>query len=170
MFGAPRLIFGGSEGVGSSCYVSRSRTHFRRYHGRFFMFRASEHIFGGTDGVGSRFHVLLSRTRFQWYLGRRVLFSCSALLDSFSEVTSASGAVFIFCAPELTFGGTMGVRSLFHVLRSRTRFRRFRVCRLPFSCSALPDSFSVVPRASGPVFIFYAPELIFGGSEGVGCS
>jgi hypothetical protein len=31
----------------------------------------------------------------------------------------------------------------------------------------LSDSFLVVPRASGPAFIFYAPGLIFGVSKGV---
>jgi hypothetical protein len=35
-----------------------------------------------------------------------------------------------------------------------------------FSCFALSDSFWVVPRARGPVFMFYAPGLIFGRIEG----
>jgi hypothetical protein len=55
----------------------------------------------------------------------------------------------MFCSPELIFGGTEVIVSRFHVLRS-------------------PDSFSVVPRASCPVFMFCAPELIFGGTEVVG--
>jgi hypothetical protein len=58
--------------------------------------------------------------------------------------------------------------SRFHVLRSRTRFRRYGGRRLPFSCFALSDSFPTVPRASSPVFMFCAPVLIFGGIEGVG--
>jgi hypothetical protein len=36
----------------------------------------------------------------------------------------------------------------------------------PFSCFALLVSFSAVPTASGPVFMFFAPELVFGGTEG----
>jgi hypothetical protein len=79
-----------------------------------------------------------------------------------------SGPDFIFCAPELVFGGIKGVASRFHVFRSQTRFRRYRGRRVPFSCFARPDSFSAVPRASGPVFIFCAPGLVFGGARGVG--
>jgi hypothetical protein len=56
--------------------------------------------------------------------------------------------------------------SRFHVLRSRTRFGRYCVHRVPFSCFALPDSFSAVPRTSGPVLMFCAPRLIFYGTEG----
>jgi hypothetical protein len=88
--------------------------------------------------------------------------------DSFSAVPWASGPVFMFFAPGLVFGGTEGVGSLFHLLRSRTRFRRYRGRRVPFSSFALQNSFSVVPRASLPVFLFYALGLIFGGSDGVG--
>jgi hypothetical protein len=51
-----------------------------------------------------------------------------------------------FRTPELIFGGIEGVRSL-------------------FSCFALSDSFSSVPRTSGPIFIFCAPGIIFGGAE-----
>jgi hypothetical protein len=36
-----------------------------------------------------------------------------------------------------------------------------------YSCVALSDSFSAVPRASGPVFKFCALRLDFGGAEGV---
>jgi hypothetical protein len=43
----------------------------------------------------------------------------------------------MFGAPELFFSGTDGVRSYFHVLRPRTRFRRYRGRRVPFSCFAL---------------------------------
>jgi hypothetical protein len=153
------------------------------------MFCSPELVFGGTKSVGSSFHVLRSRTHFKRYRGRRVPFLCFALLDSFSSVPRASSPLFMFFAPGLIFGGTVGDRSRFQVLRSwtrfgrtvgvgsnfnfwrtRTRFRRFLGCLVQFSCFALPDSFSVVPRAAGPVFIFWAPGLIFGGSEGVGCS
>jgi hypothetical protein len=79
-----------------------------------------------------------------------------------------SGPVFIFCQSGLIFGDTEDVGSRFHVLRARTRFRRYRGRRVPFSCFALPDSFSVVPRASGPIFLFCVPVLIVDGTEGVG--
>jgi hypothetical protein len=139
-----------------------------RASGPVFMFCAPRLVFGGIEGVVSRFHVLRSRTRFRRYRGRGVPFSCFALPDSFSAVSRASAPVFMFCAPGLVFDGTEGLGSRFHVLRSRTRFWRFRGRRLPFSCFAQPYSFSAVPRASGPFFMFYAPGLDFDGTEGVG--
>jgi hypothetical protein len=189
MFCAPGLVFGGTEGVGSRIHDLRARTRLRRYRGRrvpfscfafpdsysevprasfpVFMFCAPGLVFGGTEGVVSRFHVLRARTHFRRYRGRSVLFSCLALPDSFSAVPRASGPVFMFCAPGLIFGGTEGVRSRFHVLRSRTRFRRYRDYTVPFSCFALQKSFSAIPRESGPVFMFCAPGLILGCTEGV---
>jgi hypothetical protein len=190
MFCAPGLVFGGTEGVGSRFHVFRSRTHFRRFRGRrvpfscfprpdsfsavpmvsgpVFMFCAPGLIFGGSEGVGSCFNVLRAP-------------------DSFSAVPRASGPVFMFCAPRLIFGGTEFILYCFHILRARTRFRRFRGRRFPFSCFALLDSFSTVPRASdlvfmfcapgliskvkrasGPVFMFCSPKLVFGGAECVG--
>jgi hypothetical protein len=125
-------------------------------------------VFGGVECVESRFNVLRSRTHFQCYRRRRVPFSCFALPKSFSAVPSVLGPVFMFCAPGLVLGGTEGVGSHFHVLRSRNLFRRCRVRRVPFSCFALPDSFSAVSKASGPVFMFCAPGIIFGGAECVG--
>jgi hypothetical protein len=74
----------------------------------------------------------------------------------------------MFCIPVLIFGGSEGVVSHFHVLLSQTRFRWIVGRRVPFSCFALPNSFSAVLRASGPVFMFCVPVLIFGGCEGVG--
>jgi hypothetical protein len=118
-------------------------------------------------GVGSRFHILRTRTHFPWHRGRSIPISCFVLPDMFSAVPSASGPVFMFCDPVLVFGDTEGVRFRFHVLRSRTRFRRYRGRQLPFSCIARPYSFSAVPRGSGPVFIFCTPRLNFGGTEGV---
>jgi hypothetical protein len=152
-FCAPGLIFGGTEGVRSRFHVLRSRTRFRRYRGRRVPFsyftlpdsfltasRASSPVFKFcAPGVISRFHVLRSRTRFWRFRGRRFLFSCFALPDSFSAVPRASGPVFMFCAPGLIFGGIEGIESRFHVLRSRTRFRRYRGRRLSFSCFAFPD-------------------------------
>jgi hypothetical protein len=131
------------------------------------MFSTPGHVFGGTEGVGSLFHVSYSRTRPRRYRGRRVPFSCFALPDPFSAVPRASGPFFTFYTPGLVFDGTEGVESLFRVLRSRTYFRRYRVRRFPFSCFALSDSFSAVPRASGPVFMFFAPGHVFSGNEGV---
>jgi hypothetical protein len=187
---APGLIFGGTVSVGSSFHVLRARTHFRRYRrrrvpiscfalpdsysavlrasGPVFIFCAPGLVFGRTEGVGSSFHVLHSRTRIRYYRRRRVRFSCIALPDSFSAAPWASGPVFMFCAPGIVFNGTEGVGFRFNVLRCRTRFRRYRGRRFPFSCFALPDSFSAVPRASCPVFIFCTPGVVFGGTEGVG--
>jgi hypothetical protein len=132
------------------------------------MFCAPVYIIGGTEGVRSRFHVLRSLTYFRRCRVCRVPFSCFARSDMFSAVPRASGPVFLFCAPGLIFSGTEGVGSRFHVFRSKRCFRRCRVRRVPFSCFVRPDSFSAVPRATGPVFIFYAPEHVFGGAEGVG--
>jgi hypothetical protein len=97
---------------------------------------------------------------------RPVSFSCFARPDSFSPVPRASSPVFIFCAARLIFGATDGVGSHFHVLRTRTYFRQYGGRRVPFSYFAPPDSFSTVPRASGPVFMFYAPGLVFDRTEG----
>jgi hypothetical protein len=133
------------------------------------IFYAPELVFGGTEGVPSRFHVVRSLTCFRRYRGRRVPFSCFALPDSYLAAPRASGLVFTFCAIRLVFGSTRGVGSRFLILRARTRFRMFRGRRVPFSCFACPGSFSAVPNASGPVFEFCAPELLFDGTEGVGC-
>jgi hypothetical protein len=151
MFCAQGLIFGGSEGDGSLFLVLRSRNRFRKFRGR-----------------RDHFHVLLSRTLFRRYRGHRVPFSCIALPESFSLVPSASGLVFKFCAAGIVFGGIGGVRSLFHVLRSRNHFRRSQGRRVPFSCFALHDSFSAVTGSTGPFFLFCATGLVFGGTEGVG--
>jgi hypothetical protein len=152
------------------------------------MFCTPGHVFGGSGDIGSRFHVLRPRTRFWRYGGHQVPFSCLALPDALWAVRRASGPVSMFCAPELVFGGTEGVGSRFHVLRSRSRFYRYQGRRVPISCFALRDSFSAVrrrrvlfsslalrdsfeavPRASGHVFTFCAPGLVFGDIEGV-CS
>jgi hypothetical protein len=132
------------------------------------MFCAPGLVFGVSEGVGSHLNVLRSRKHFRRCGGRRVPFSCFALSDSFSVILRASGPVFMFCASRLVFSGTEGIGSRFHVLRSRRRFRRCEGRRVPFSCFALLDSFSAVLWASGPVFKFCAPGLVFGGAEGVG--
>jgi hypothetical protein len=76
--------------------------------------------------------------------------------------------VFIFFASERVFGGTEGLGSCFHVLRSRTRFGLYRRRRVPFSCFTLPDLFGSVQRALGPDFVFCATGLAFDGTEGAG--
>jgi hypothetical protein len=139
-----------------------------RASGPIFMFCAPGLVFGGTEGVESRFHVLRARTHFRRYRGRWVSFSCIAIPDTFSAVRRASGLVFTFCAPGYVIDGVTGIRSHFHILRFRTRFRWYRGRRVPFSCFVLPDSFSAVPSASGPVFMFCAHGYVFGGTEGVG--
>jgi hypothetical protein len=128
MFSVPELVFGGTEGVGSCFHVC-----------------APGLVFGGTVGVGSRFLSWRARTRFRRCRGRRVPFSSLARPYSFSAVPRASGLVFMFCANGLIFGGTVDVGSRFHVLRSRTRFRRYRGRPVPFSHFAHPDLFSA-PR------------------------
>jgi hypothetical protein len=171
MFCAPGPVFGGNSGVGSRFHVLRARTHFLRKLGRrvpfscfarphlfsalprasgsIFMFCAPRFVFGLIEGVGSHFHLF-------------------ARPDSFLAVPRASAPVFMFCALGVIFGRTEGVRSLLHVLHSRTRFWLYRGNQIPFSCFARPDSFSAVPGASGPVYMFRAPGLVFGGNEGVG--
>jgi hypothetical protein len=170
MFRAPGLVFGITAGVGPV-----------------FMFCAPGLIFGCFEGTVSRFHVLRSRTYFRQFRGRSVPFSSFAPPDSFSKVPSASAPVFMFRAPDsfsaipkvsgpvfifsalgLIFDGTEGVGYRFPVLRSLNLFRWYQGRRVPFLCFALPDSFSALPRASDPFFMFGAPGLVFGGAEGVG--
>jgi hypothetical protein len=169
IFCAPGLVFGCTEGVRFSCFAPRTRfRQYRRCRAPFscfvlpdsfsavprasspvFFFCAPGLVFGINEGVRSRFHVLLSRTRF-------------------SAILRALGPVLTFCASVFVFGGIDGVGSRFLILRSRTRFQLYRGRRVPFSCFALPETFSTVPGASGVVFMFCAPVLIFGGTEGVG--
>jgi hypothetical protein len=131
------------------------------------MFCVASLVFGGNEGVEYHFHVLRFWTHFRWYRGRLVPFSYFALPDSFTEVWRALGPFLMFCAPRLFFGSTESVGSRFHVLCSLTHFRRCRVRRVPVPCFAHPNSFSTVLRASGPIFMFYAPGLIFGGVDGI---
>jgi hypothetical protein len=185
-----RLIFGGPEGDESRFHILCSRTSFRQYRGRWvpfscfalpntflaeriasgpvFFFYVPVLVSGGTEGVGSRFQILRPRTHFQRYRETRVPFSSFAHPDSFSAVPRASGPIFMFCAPGNVFGDSEGVGSRFHVLRSRTRFQRYRGRRVPFSCFAHPNSFSTVPMVHDPVFMFCGPGHVFGGAECVG--
>jgi hypothetical protein len=158
-FGVPRVpcLFSCSALPDSLSVVPRAS-------GPVFMFCTLGFVFGGTEGFGSRFHALQSRTHFRRYRRRPIPLSCFPLPDIFGG-TKGVGSLFNIFAPRLIFGGTKGVRSRFHVFRSRTHFRRYRGRRVPFSSCALPDSFSTVPRASGPVFMFCSPRLVFGSTE-----
>jgi hypothetical protein len=131
-------------------YVLRFRTRFRRYWER-----------------RVQFSCFVFPDSFSTIEGHRVPFSCFALSDSFSAVPRASSPVFIFCTSKLVFGGSEGIKCSFHVLRSRTCFRRYRGRRVQFSYCALPNSFSSVPSASSPVFMFFAPRLVFCETEDV---
>jgi hypothetical protein len=139
MICAPGLIFIGTKGLEYRIQVFRSRTHFRRYRGRrvsfscfalpdsfsavprvsgpVFIFGALGLVLGGSEGVGSSCQVLRSLTHFWLYREREVPFSCLAHVDSFSAVLRASSPVFMFRAPEQIFNDTMGVGSIFHLLR-----------------------------------------------------
>jgi hypothetical protein len=141
-------------------------------------------FFGGTEDVRFLFSCFAFADLFRWYRGRPVPFSSFPLPNMFSAVPRASGPVFMFSAPGLVFDGVEwsgpvfmfsalgiifgdieGVGSHFHVLCSRTHFRRCWVRRVPYSCFARSELFWVVPRASGLVFMFCAPGLIFGCTE-----
>jgi hypothetical protein len=139
-----------------------------RASGPVFKFCAPGLVSGGTEGVGYRFHVLRSRTLFGRYRGCRVPFLSFALPDTFFAAPRASGPVFIFCAPRLVFDGTEAVRARFKVFRSWTHFWRYRGRQVPFSCFALPDSFSTVPRPSGLDFMFCAHGIFLGVTVGTG--
>jgi hypothetical protein len=157
-------------GIGSLFHVLRSRTRFRRYRGRrvpysCFALPDSFRWYRGRRVPFSRF---LIPDSFSTVPGRQAPYSSFARPDSFSAVPGASGPVFMFCAPGLIFGGTGGVGSRVLVLRARTHFRRFRGRRVPFFYFAPPYSFSAVPRASGPIFMFCTPVIVFGGTVGVG--
>jgi hypothetical protein len=170
MLCAQGLVFGGAASVVSRFNIlpSESFSTVPSASGPFFMFCTPGLVFDCTEGIGSRFHVLRSRNRFRRCRGHQVSFSYFVLPESFSAVPSVMGPVFMFCAPGFIFVGTDGVASRFHVLLARTHFRRYLGRRVPFSCFALPESFSAVPGASGPAFMFYALEIVFGGTGGVG--
>jgi hypothetical protein len=130
----------------SRFHVLHPRTHFRRTRGCRvpFSYFALTDSFSTVPSASSPIFMFCARTHFRWYQGRRVPFSYFALPDSFSAVPSASGSVFMFCAPELIFGGAKSVESCFHILHSRTHFRRYRGCQIQFSCFTRSNSFSAV--------------------------
>jgi hypothetical protein len=159
MFCASGHDFDDTEAAGSCFHFLHVRACFRRNRGRRLPFSCFgfPYSFLMVPRRRSRFHVFISHTRFRRYGGCQVPFSCFARLDSFSAVPREAGPIFMFCAPGHIFGVMEGRQTRFHVLRSRTHFRRYGGRRVPFSCFARPDSFSVEPMASGPVFIFCTP-------------
>jgi hypothetical protein len=170
-FSDPGHVFGSAEVVGSCFLVLRSQTLFRRNRVRWVLFScfARRNSFSPESRASTPiFMFLRSWTHFRLYRGRRVSFSSFAHPDTFSEVSRAPGPIFIFCAPKAIFGDTEGVGSRFHILRARTHFLQNRGRPIPFSGFPLLDMFTAVQRASGPVFMFCTPGLIFVGAECVG--
>jgi hypothetical protein len=100
--------------------------------------------------------------------GRHIQFHCYAFPTRFRRNRGAPGPVFIFCTFRLVFGGTEDIGSSFHVLRYRSRFRRYRGRGVQFSCFALSNSFWTVPKASGPIFMFFVLWLILDDTKSVG--
>jgi hypothetical protein len=131
------------------------------------MFCAPGLVFDSTEGVGSRFHVLRSQTRCRRCRVRRVPFSCFVLHDSISTVPCASGPIFMFCAPGLVVGSDECVGSPFHILRARTRFRRYRGRRVLFLILRSRTCFHRYRGRLVPFSYFGAPCLVLGGTEGV---
>jgi hypothetical protein len=156
-------------GYGSCFHVLRqdSFSAVQRASGPVLRFYKPGLIFDGTEDVESLYHDLRSLTHFRRYRGRRVSFSCFACWTYFWQYR---GRLIPFsCFPLLDmFSSPEGVRSYFHVLRSRTRFQGYQGRRVPFSYFACPDLFSAKPRASGPVFKFCVAGLVSRGTEGVG--
>jgi hypothetical protein len=171
MFCGPRLVFWQYRGCRvpiSFFALPDSFFAFLRLSGPVFLFCVPGLVFDGTKGESSRINVLRAETHFRRYRERRVKFSCFALPDSLSAVPTATNPIFMFFTPKLIFDRNKGVGSHFQILRARTRFRRCQVRWVLFSCFARQDSFSAIPRTLGPVFMFCAPGLVFGGTEGVG--
>jgi hypothetical protein len=168
--------------------LSNSFSAVPRASGPVFIFCALRLVLGDTAGVVSICHTSGCQTRFRRYRGSRFQFSYFAL-DTFWAVprapcpdfmfgapevifdgTEGAGPVFIFCAPGLILGGTVGADFDFHISRSRSRFGRYRCCRVPFSYFTLPDSFSATPRVFGLVFMFCTLGLVLINTEGIGSS
>jgi hypothetical protein len=66
--------------------------------------------------------------------------------------------VFIFRFLRPIFSNTEGAGSSVHFLLSQTHFRRYTGRPVKSSCVPLPNLFSAVPRALGPVFMFVLPD------------
>jgi hypothetical protein len=94
-------------------------------------------------------------------------------------ISRENNAVFMFCASGLIFGSTEGAQvqfscfalpDSFSTVPRETNFQRYRGRQVQFSCFVLPDPFLVVPSASSLIFMICAPGLIFGGTDGIGSS
>jgi hypothetical protein len=131
------------------------------------MFCAPRLVFDRTGAFGPVFFFYAPGLIFGDIEGTGVLFSCFTLFGSFHAVPRASGTVFKFCALGLIFDSTEGFESRFHILRYQTLFGRYRGRWVPFTCFALPNSFSTVSQASGLVCLFCAPVPVLGGIEGI---
>jgi hypothetical protein len=169
MFCAPGLVFGDTRGVRSHFHVLRVQTRFRRYQGRvLFSWFALPNSFSTVPMASGPLFMFCAPglvSAVPWASGPVFTFFASGLVF---DDTGASSLVFFFCAPGLIFGRSRGVGSCFHVWRYRTHIWRNRGSRDPCSCFARPESFSAILRESGPVFLFGAAILIFGGTKGVG--
>jgi hypothetical protein len=106
------------------------------------MFCAPGRAFGGTVVAVSSFYVLRSWTHFRRYRGHRFQFSSFKISDPFSAIPRASCSVFMFCTP-------------CPILSSRTRIRRFRMCRGLIFMFCAPGLIFVVSMASGLVFMYH---------------
>jgi hypothetical protein len=190
-FYALRLIFDGTEGTGPSFHVLRLRAHFRvhiLYSTVFFTVVSSINLSHSKrsarilmlPGYCSNLHKICP------IYTLKLLPTVEDVNSTFSAVLRASdplfmvcthrlvlavlkalGPLFLFYAPGLIFSDTKGAEPTFHVLGSRTLFRRYRCHRIYFSCFTLPDSFLAVPRAPNPLLMLCAPELISDYTEGV---
>jgi hypothetical protein len=101
----------------------------------------------------------------RWLSGLDIMF---ALPDSFLTVPRLFDPVFVFTeVARAGFGCPEGDGSRYHVLHVGASFRLYRGRRVPSSCFALPDYFSAVPSALGPVFMFCTTGLVFGSAEDV---
>jgi hypothetical protein len=163
------LIFGGIEGVGSRFCVLRFLISCQRYRGRRLWFSCnalpdsfSTVPFLAIPRAPGPIFILSLLDPFSAVPRASGPIFILSLPNPFSAVPSVRGRVLIFCAPGLIFGGTEGAGSRFHVLRSWTRLQRYQGRGVPFLCFALPNPFSVVLRTSSLVFIFCAPEPVFG--------
>jgi hypothetical protein len=163
------LIFGGIEGVGSRFCVLRFLISCQWYRGRRLWFSCnalpdsfSTVPFLAMPRAPGPIFILSLLDPFSAVPRAPSPVFILSLPNPFSAVPSVRGRVLIFCAPELIFGGTEGAGSRFHVLRSWTRLQRYQGRGVPFLCFALPNPFSMVLRTSSLIFIFCAPEHVFG--------
>jgi hypothetical protein len=74
----------------------------------------------------------------------------------------------MFYAIGIIFGCTEGIRSHFHVLRTRTHFRLYRGRQGPYFMLSAPGLvLGDIECVPSPVFMLRAPRLVLGITEGV---